>query len=553
MAGAESLTLRPFQGPRSDMNPNVFALLNNPRLNKGTGFTMAERDQYGLHGLLPPRVSTLEQQVEWSLDNLRRKPQDIDKYRFLSSLQKRNERLFYRLLIDHMDELMPIVYTPTVGQACQEFANIFRETSGFYISIEHRGRIDALLKNWPEQDVRLIVVTDGERILGLGDLGVSGMGIPIGKLALYTACAGIDPSQCMPIVLDVGTDNARFRSDPRYQGRREPRVRGQEYFDFVDEFVAAVIKNFPNALLQFEDFATPNAVALLEKYQNKLLCFNDDIQGTAAVALAGFYAATRITRTKISDMKFLFAGAGSAATGIADLLSKAMMLEGLSEKDARGRCFVTDSKGLITRSRDTLTAHAAPFAADLPAMTLEAAIAHIKPHALIGATAKGGTFTQGILEMMAQLHDQPIIFALSNPTSKAECTAEEAYGYTRGKAIFASGSPFGPVQVREGLKVPGQGNNAYIFPGLGLGALLSGATRISDAMLIESAKALAETVSPARIQQGCLYPPLRDIREVSKAIAVAVATVAARTGMTRQPLPGNFGSIVTSAMYDPRY
>jgi malate dehydrogenase (oxaloacetate-decarboxylating)(NADP+) len=357
----------------------------------------------------------------------------------------------------------------------------------------------------------------------------------------------------MPVVLDVGTDNTRFRSDPRYQGRREARVRGQEYFDFVDEFVGAVIHNFPNALLQFEDFATPNAVALLEKYQDKLLCFNDDIQGTAAVALAGFYAATRITRTKISDMKFLFAGAGSAATGIADLLSKAMVLEGLSEKDARARCFVTDSKGLITRDRDTLTAHAAPFAADLPPMTLEAAIAHIKPHALIGATAKGGTFTQGILEMMAQLHDQPIIFALSNPTSKAECTAEEAYGYTKGKAIFASGSPFAPVQVREGLKVPGQGNNAYIFPGLGLGALLGKATRISDAMLIESAKALAETVSPARIQQGCLYPPLRDIREVSKAIAVAVATVAARTGLVKEPLPGNFGSIVTSAMYDPRY
>jgi len=461
--------------------------------------------------------------------------------------------LFYRLLIDHIDELMPVVYTPTVGQACQEFANIFRESSGFYLSIEHKGRVDSLMKNWLDQDVRLIVVTDGERILGLGDLGVSGMGIPIGKLALYSACAGIDPSQCMPIVLDVGTDNARFRTDPRYQGRREARVRGQEYNDFVDEFVTAVKTNFPDALLQFEDFATPNAVALLEKYQDQLLCFNDDIQGTAAVALAGFYAATRITRNKLSDMRVLFAGAGSAATGIADLLSKAMQLEGLSAAEARSRCYLCDSKGLITRDRETLTHHAAPFASDLPAMTLEQAIEHIKPHALIGATAKGGTFTPAILETMARLHDQPIIFALSNPTSKAECTAEEAYSYTKGKAVFASGSPFAPVQVREGLKVPGQGNNAYIFPGLGLGALLGKATRITDAMLVASAKALAEAVSPARIQQGCLYPPLRDIRNVSLEIAVAVAQTAASAGLVREPLPADFRTRVAAAMYDPRY
>ena len=535
------------------MTSTAFALLNNPRLNKGTAFTQAERDQFGLHGLLPPRVSTLEQQVEWSLDNLRRKPQDIDKYRFMASLQKRNERLYFRLLIDHIDELMPIVYTPTVGQACQEFANIFRESNGFYISIEQKGRLDALLGNWLERDVRLIVVTDGERILGLGDLGVSGMGIPIGKLALYSACAGIDPSQCLPIVLDVGTDNARFRSDPRYQGRRELRVRGQEYADFIDEFVTAVQRHFPNALLQFEDFATPNAVALLKQYQERLLCFNDDIQGTAAVALAGFYAATRITRAKLSDMRVLFAGAGSAATGIAELLSKAMMLEGLSEAEARARCFLTDSKGLITKDRETLTLHAAPFAADLPPMSLEAAIAHIKPHALIGATAKGGTFTAAIIETMAQLHDQPIIFALSNPTSKAECTAEEAYGYSKGKAVFASGSPFAPVQMREGLKVPGQGNNAYIFPGLGLGALHGKATRITNTMLIAAAKALAESVSSTRILQGCLYPPLRDIREVSLAIAVAVAEAAACEGHVSAPLPADFKAKVAATMYDPRY
>jgi malate dehydrogenase (oxaloacetate-decarboxylating)(NADP+) len=305
--------------------------------------------------------------------------------------------------------------------------------------------------------------------------------------------------------------------------------------------------------VQFEDFATPNAIALLEKYQDQLLCFNDDIQGTAAVALAGFYAATRITRTKISDMRFLFAGAGSAATGIADLLCVAMELEGLSEQEARSRCFVADSKGLITRDRDVLTPHAAPFAANLPPMTLEEAIAEIKPHALIGATAKGGTFTPAILEKMAELHDQPIVFALSNPTSKAECTAEEAYRLTKGKAIFASGSPFAPVQVREGLKVPGQGNNAYIFPGLGLGALLGKVTRITDPMLIAAAKALAEAVSPLRIGQGCLYPPLKEIREVSSRIAVEVAKVAEQSGLVREPLPADFESRVKAAMYDPRY
>jgi malate dehydrogenase (oxaloacetate-decarboxylating)(NADP+) len=305
--------------------------------------------------------------------------------------------------------------------------------------------------------------------------------------------------------------------------------------------------------VQFEDFATPNAVALLEKYQDRLLCFNDDIQGTAAVALAGFYAATRITRKKLSELRVLFAGAGSAATGIADLLAKAMVREGLSEAEARSRCLLCDSKGLITTSRETLTSHAAPFAADQPAMSLEEAIAHFKPHALIGATARGGTFTPAILSTMAQLHDQPIIFALSNPTSKAECTAEEAYQYTKGKAVFASGSPFAPVQMREGLKVPGQGNNAYIFPGLGLGALQGKVTRITDSMLIAAAQTLANTVSAARIGQGCLYPPLEDIRTVSLAIAVAVAKTADKEGFVQQPLPPDFQQQVAALMYDPRY
>ena len=535
------------------MNPKAFALINNPRLNKGTAFTYAERTEYGLHGLLPPKISTLVEQVDWALTDMRGKAEPIDRYRFMAALQKRNERMYYRALIDHIEELMPIVYTPTVGQACQEFANHFRETNGCYISIEQQGNVETLLSNWLDPEIRLIVVTDGERILGLGDLGVSGMGIPIGKLALYCACAGINPAQCMPVTLDVGTDNLRFRQDLRYQGRREPRVRGPEYFAFIEEFITAVKNKFPLALLQFEDFATPNAVALLDKYRDRLLCFNDDIQGTAAVALSGFYAATRITQTKLSDMRFLFAGAGSAATGIASLLVVAMQQEGLSYAEACARCFCCDSKGLITRSRDELTVHAAPFAADLPPMTLEAAIAHIKPNALIGATARGGTFTQAIIEMMASFNTHPIIFALSNPTSKAECTAEAAYTFTQGKAIFASGSPFAPVTINGVTKVPGQGNNAYIFPGLGLGALQGEITRITDDLLITAAKTLAESVSAKQIAQGCLYPPLTEIRQVSLQIAVAVAQTAARVGLTKKVIGKSFVQDVAAAMYDPRY
>lgn len=535
------------------MHRQAFALINDPRLNKGTAFTDEERDQYGLHGLLPPNVSTMAQQVEWAIDSIRRKPQDIDKYRFMASMLKRNERLYFRLLIDHMEELMPIVYTPTVGQACQEYAYNFRETSGFYVSIAQKGQVDQLLGNWIEDDVRLIVVTDGERILGLGDLGVSGMGIPIGKLALYCACAGIHPAHCLPITLDVGTDNDHFLLDPLYQGRREPRVRGQEYLDFIDEFVTAVQRRFPKALLQFEDFATPNAVSLLEKYHDRLLCFNDDIQGTASVALAGLIAATRITGTKLSEMRFLFAGAGSAATGIASLLAIAMQQEGLSLEEARARCFCTDSKGLITRDRENVTTHAAPFAADLPPMSLEEAIETIRPHALIGATGRGGTFNHRILESMGRINAQPIIFALSNPTTKAECTAEDAYSVTEGRAIFASGSPFGVVNVQGEIRIPGQGNNAYIFPGLGLGALQAEISSITDDLLIVAARALAAAVADRRIEHGCLYPPLNEIRSVSLQIAVAVAQEAQRLGLTGKPVGDDFADQVAAAMYDPRY
>lgn len=535
------------------MTLKVHELLNNARLNKGTAFTLEEREALGLSGLLPPHVSTMKEQVERALSSIRRKESDIDRYIFLSALQKRNERLYYRLLIDHTKELMPLVYTPTVGQACLEFASIFRETSGFYLSYADKGLIQKRLANWPEQDVRLIVVTDGERILGLGDLGANGMGIPIGKLALYCACAGVKPEQCLPIMLDLGTNNESIRNDPLYLGVPEPRKRGSEYDDFLEEFVRAVEKQFPNALLQFEDFATGNAVNLLEKYRDQLLCFNDDIQGTASVVLAGLMATTRISKIPLQEQRFLFLGAGSAATGIGHLLTTALEREGITTDEARARLFFIDRKGLVTQCRDDLPGHVAPFAANMPPMNLKQAIDTIKPNALIGASGTAGVFTEEIIRTVASCHRNPTIFALSNPTSKAECTAEDAYKFSDGRAIFASGSPFGVVHINGEIKVPGQGNNAYIFPGLGLGAIHGKITRITDDQLITAAQELAGSVSDKQIQHGCLYPPLDEIRNVSVKIAAAVARDAERAGLTSEPVPENFEELLTAELYDPLY
>ncbi|PCK08444.1 MAG: NAD-dependent malic enzyme [Alteromonadaceae bacterium] len=535
------------------MKDNGMRYLKNPRLNKGIGFTLEERKELGLGGILPPIVCTMDQQADRALLNIRRQENDIDRYVFLSALQKRNERLFYRVLIDHIHELMPYVYTPTVGQACQEFASIFRETSGFYISLHDRGNISELLDHWPEKDIRLIVATDGERILGLGDLGANGMGIPIGKLALYCACAGVHPEQCLPIVLDVGTENDTYRDDPMYLGSRERRTRGAAYNSFIDEFVNAVKIKYPKALLQFEDFATPNAVALLERYRDKLLCFNDDIQGTAAVALAGLYASTRINGKRLKEMRFMFCGAGSAATGIGHLLIKALQNEGLSEEQAYRQVTFVDKSGLVIKNRNAIPSHVVPFAKQDESMGFLEAINTYKPNALIGATGAAGIFSREIIGAMSALNDDPVIFALSNPTSNAECTAEDVYAWSDGRAIFASGSPFGVVYVDGKMKVPGQGNNAYIFPGLGLGAIACGATEINDDMLIASANILAGMVSQNQIDQGCLYPPLSEIREVSVKIAVKIAELAQEGGHTKTPLSTNFEQELRDSLYDPRY
>ncbi len=527
--------------------------LKSARYNKGTAFTEAERDEYKLCGLLPAKVSTLKEQELRALENLRRKVSDIERYVFLLALQGRNENLFYRLLIDNIEAIMPLLYTPTVGQACQEYAFIFRQPRGFYVTPADRGRVRDIMRNWPEQDVRLIVVTDGERILGLGDLGANGMGIPIGKLALYTACAGIQPRLCMPVMLDVGTNNEALRNDPLYLGINQPRLTGDDYCSLVDEFVSAVQDAFPRALIQFEDFLTPNAYSLLDRYRDRVPCFNDDIQGTAAVAHAGVLASGRITGVDLVDMRIMFLGAGSAATGIADLIYTALRNAGLNDQAARQHLWLVDLHGLLVTGRENIAPYNLPYAHDVPDATLSEAIRRYKPHVLIGATGVSGTFTEDIVRMMAEINERPVIFALSNPTSNAECTAEQAYRWSEGRVVFASGSPFAPVTFQGKTYRPGQGNNAYVFPGLGLGAIASRAHTISDDMLLVAARILAATVGTDDLAAGAIYPPLARIRQVSLAIAVAVAEKAWEEGVAQEQRPEDVECMIRELMYEPGY
>ncbi|MEM7255228.1 MAG: NAD-dependent malic enzyme [Pseudomonadota bacterium] len=529
------------------------ARLREPALNKGVGFSEAERQRFGLRGLLPNEVCSIDVQVARSLENMRRKAYDIERYIFLTALQDRNERLFYQLLLENIDEVLPLIYTPTVGQACKEFAHIFRQARGFYITPNDRGCIREMLNNWPERDVRMIVVTDGERILGLGDLGANGMGIPIGKLSLYVGCAGIPPAQCLPVMLDVGTDNQTLRDDPLYLGVREARIRGDAYNALVDEFIDAVSDAYPTALIQFEDFLTPNAYALLNRYRRRVLSFNDDIQGTAAVALAGVETALKLAGIPFRDARVLFLGAGSAATGIADLMAVALCEAGLSHAEARERLSFVDRSGLLTDQRNDLAPHNQPYARSGPAVDFLTAIEQLRPHVLIGATGAPGTFSQPVLTAMANINPRPIIFALSNPTSQAECTAEQAYQWTQGKAIFASGSPFAPVTYERQTFHPGQGNNAYVFPGIGLGAIAVNATEVTDQMFLAAAHALSNEVANDDLIVGRVYPPLKDIRRVSLAIAIAVAECAYAQGIAQLEAPTNLRDHIASSQYWPAY
>lgn len=533
--------------------PHGMALLQNPLLNKGTAFTEMERDVLGLRGLLPPHVQTQDEQVARFLENMRRLPDPIDKFMALSGLHDRNEALFFRVVCDNLDEIMPLIYTPTVGLACQRFGHIFQRHRGMFISIHDRGRVADILKNWPNK-AGIIVVTDGERILGLGDLGANGMGIPVGKLSLYTACAGIDPAICLPVTLDVGTNNETLLADPYYVGLRRRRVTGAAYDELVDEFITAARDVFPNVIIQFEDFANHNAFRLLEKYRDKICTFNDDIQGTAAVALAAVLSALRVKCTQLADEKFLFLGAGEAATGIADLLVAAMVAQGVAPELARQRCWLVDSKGLVVASRTGLAQQKLPYAHPHPEVaSFQGALHALQPTAIIGVAAVGGAFTTEVLETMAEINPLPIVFALSNPTSKAECTAEEAYQATEGRALFACGSPFAPVQWGDKTLVPRQGNNSYIFPGLGLGAIACGARHITDEMFLAAAQTLAAYVTPEDLQQGSLLPPLTSVREVSVHIAVAVAEVIFERGLATRSRPESLLDLVRGHVYDPRY
>jgi malate dehydrogenase (oxaloacetate-decarboxylating)(NADP+) len=538
--------------PASD-SPRGLALLRDPLLNKGTAFTEAERDELGLRGFLPAHVLSMNDQVERVLTNLRSLPNDLERYIALNSLHDRNEALFFRVVADNIDEIQPLIYTPTVGLACQRFGLIFQRPRGMFISARDRGRIAELLSNWP-YPAKLIVVTDGERILGLGDLGAHGMGIPVGKLSLYSACAGIHPEYCLPVMLDVGTNNEDFLNDPYYIGLRQKRLSGAAYDELVDEFITAARGAFPGVLIQFEDFANHSAFRLLHKYRDKINVFNDDIQGTAAVALAGLFSALRVNGGKLADQKVLFLGAGEAATGIADLVVSAMMAEGASEAEALRRTWLVDSRGLVVKSRSGLTEHKLRYAHDhAPIGDFLTAIQTLKPTAIIGVAAVGGAFTPEVLQTMARINDRPIVFALSNPTSKAECSAEEAYRHTGGRALFACGSPYDPVKLNGKTFVPRQGNNSYIFPGVGLGAIASGARLVTDEMFMAAAHTLAYLVNNADIEQGSLYPALPRIREVSAHIAVAVAEVAYRRGLATTPAPNDLMAFVQSQMYDPRY
>ena len=544
--------ITPYGGP---LMPLGKTLLNNPILNKGTGFTDEERNALGIRGLLPPKVFTLEEQVHRVMRNFRRAKEPLEKYVYLSALQNRNETLFFRVVMDHAEEMIPIIYTPTVGQACLEYGAIYAGPRGIFLSIKDRGHVAEILRNWPNMDVRMIVVTDGERILGLGDLGALGMGIPVGKLSLYTACAGLHPYYTLPITIDVGTDNEALHNDEFYIGLKQKRVRGAEYDAFIDEFIEAVRHVYPRSMVQWEDFGNTTAFGLLQRYRGKICSFNDDIQGTAAVALAGILSSLRETGSSLRDQKLLFLGAGEAGTGIADLFVAAAMDEGLTQAEARARCWFVDSQGLVVSRRPgKLAHHKLPYAHDHdPVHSLPEAIERLHPTALIGVSGAARAFTEDVIRRMSRINQRPIIFALSNPTSKAECTAEEAYTYSEGRAVFASGSPF-PAFTLEGRTFqPGQGNNVYIFPGVGLGALVCESSQVTDGMFLTAARTLASMVKQDDLDVGRIYPALNRIREVSIRIAVAVVEEAHRDGLARAKMPEDIEADIRSRIFDPTY
>jgi malate dehydrogenase (oxaloacetate-decarboxylating)(NADP+) len=529
-------------------------ILHDPRLNKMTGFTEEEREALGLMGLVPEGIDNEATQVQRVLHQIGRKATDLGKYIYLAALSDNDETLFFRVLMSDPPRFMPLVYTPTVGDACQQFGHILRRPRGLYLSIKRRGRFREILRNWPERDVRIIVATDGERILGLGDLGANGMGIPIGKVALYTACGSVPPQITLPILLDVGTNNEALLKDPLYLGLRQRRVRGEDYEAMIEEFVAAVQEEFPKCCIQFEDFANIHSIPILAKYRDRVCCFNDDIQGTAAVAVAGILAALRILKNSIIDQKFLFFGAGSAGTGIADLLTKTMMQAGVPETVARTRCWLFDSNGLVTSSRPDLADFKKSYAHDhAPVPDFVGAIEAIRPTAIIGVSTIAKAFNQQVIEAMARINERPIIFPYSNPISCSECTAEEAYTWSQGRAIFASGSPFAPVHYNGKTLVPGQGNNVYIFPAVGMAVYLTETKRVTDEMFIVAAKAIVEQVTEANLEAGLIYPPLSEILTTSLHVAERVAEIIFDMNLAGIERPADLKGFIEMMAYRPEY
>ncbi|KAL6334858.1 hypothetical protein AAG906_023663 [Vitis piasezkii] len=535
-----------------------YSLLRNPHHNKGLAFNEKERDHHYLRGLLPPAVVSQDLQVKKLMANIRQYTVPLQKYMAMMDLQERNEKLFYKLLMDNVEELLPVVYTPTVGEACQKYGGILRRPQGLFISLNEKGKILEVLKNWPEKNIQVIVVTDGERILGLGDLGCQGMGIPVGKLSLYTALGGVRPSACLPVTIDVGTNNQKLLDDEFYIGLRQKRATGQEYAELIHEFMCAVKQNYgEKVLVQFEDFANHNAFDLLARYGTTHLVFNDDIQGTASVVLAGLISALNLVGGTLAEHTFLFLGAGEAGTGIAELIALEMSKQTQAPlEETRKKIWLVDSKGLIVSSRmDSLQHFKKPWAHEHePIKNLVDAVKAIKPTVLIGSSGVGRTFTKEVVEAMASFNEKPIILALSNPTSQSECTAEEAYTWSEGRAIFASGSPFDPVEYNGKVFVPGQSNNAYIFPGFGLGLIISGAIRVHDDMLLAASEALAKQATQENFDKGMIYPPFSNIRKISAHIAANVAAKAYELGLaTRLPQPENLVEYAENCMYSPVY
>ncbi|KAL8098954.1 hypothetical protein AgCh_031600 [Apium graveolens] len=556
--GEDSATEEHSMTPWTVSVASGYSLLRDPHHNKGLAFSEKERDSHYLRGLLPPVVVSQDLQVKKLMNCIRNYQVPLQKYMAMMDYQEHNERLYYKLLIENVEELLPIVYTPTVGEACQKYGSILGRPQGLFISLKEKGKVLEVLKNWPEKKIQVIVVTDGERILGLGDLGCQGMGIPVGKLSLYTALGGIRPSACLPVTIDVGTNNEDLLNDEFYIGLRRRRATGQEYAELLHEFMCAVKQNYgEKVLIQFEDFANHNAFDLLAKYGATHLVFNDDIQGTASVVLAGVMAALKLVGGTLADQKFLFLGAGEAGTGIAELIALEISKQTEAPvEETRKSIFLVDTKGLIVKSRlESLQNFKKPWAHEYePIRDFVDVVKAIKPTVLIGSSGVGRTFTKDVVETMASLNEKPVIFALSNPTSRSECTAKEAYTWSKGRAIYASGSPFDPVEYNGKIYAPGQANNAYIFPGFGLGLIISGAIRVHDDMLLAASEALAAEVTQENFDKGLIFPPFTNIRKISAHIAARVAAKAYELGLaTRLPQPQDLVAYAESCMYSPNY